>query len=612
MRARAGPLIADLDGADVRYVKIGCVEIVRRLTMLVRDENWGTVRPTISNRRLDVDSDRFCLSYDARNVDDARGIDFSWRGEIVGGPGPMVSCTFEGVANRSFRFNRIGWCVLHPPTNEGRRVWLQTPQGRIARQLPTHVAPQRVENGLPVALFPPFDELEIDVADGVAARFELDGDLFEIEDQRNWTDASYKTYSTPLSHGFPHVARKHQRFSQVVRLTVTCGERAGSHAPEERAVTVDVGRPIGRLPALGLGARTHLHPLGNTSTALVSDLRLDHLRVDVKLADKSWYEAATLGIRDARSLGTPLELAVVLSRDDGNLAELRELLQRERPALARVLAFRSDEPTSSAETVARVRQALGDAARTPVFGGTDLLFVDLNRFRPRLREVDGVAWPVTATVHADDDTSVAETAAMHGETIRSARRFCGDRPLAVTPITFSGRGNPDPRQSSLFAAGWTVASIRSAAEAGAASVTYFEVAGPCGVIDGDSDGIAFPAYHVLADASEWRSGELLRARSSNPLAVDVLAVDVGGRLSLLVANLTAAPQTCRINGCRSRTVELRRLDEHSFRLACADPVAFRTRTEQADAGDSLELELSPFATIRIDSPATDGAGTSRD
>jgi len=25
-----------------------------------------------------------------------------------------------------------------------------------------------------------------------------------MEDQRNWTDASFKTYSTPLALGFPH------------------------------------------------------------------------------------------------------------------------------------------------------------------------------------------------------------------------------------------------------------------------------------------------------------------------------------------------------------------------------------------------------------------------
>ena len=30
------------------------------------------------------------------------------------------------------------------------------------------------------------------------------GEVFEIEDQRNWTDASYKTYCRPLARPFPY------------------------------------------------------------------------------------------------------------------------------------------------------------------------------------------------------------------------------------------------------------------------------------------------------------------------------------------------------------------------------------------------------------------------
>ena len=31
----------------------------------------------------------------------------------------------------------------------------------------------------------------------------FNGETFEMEDQRNWTDASFKTYCTPLSLPYP-------------------------------------------------------------------------------------------------------------------------------------------------------------------------------------------------------------------------------------------------------------------------------------------------------------------------------------------------------------------------------------------------------------------------
>ena len=32
----------------------------------------------------------------------------------------------------------------------------------------------------------------------------MEGDTFEMEDQRNWTDASYKTYVRPLALPWPY------------------------------------------------------------------------------------------------------------------------------------------------------------------------------------------------------------------------------------------------------------------------------------------------------------------------------------------------------------------------------------------------------------------------
>ena len=43
-----------------------------------------------------------------------------------------------------------------------------------------------------------------------------------MEDQRNWTDASFKTYCTPLARPFPVPVQAGDRVDQRVALTVNC------------------------------------------------------------------------------------------------------------------------------------------------------------------------------------------------------------------------------------------------------------------------------------------------------------------------------------------------------------------------------------------------------
>ena len=75
-----------------------------------------------------------------------------------------------------------------------------------------------------------------------------------MEDQRNWSDASYKTYVRPLARPWPYTLPKGEKVPQAVRLDVT-GNAAGGRRPEtaSRPVRVTLGKESGRLPAIGLG-----------------------------------------------------------------------------------------------------------------------------------------------------------------------------------------------------------------------------------------------------------------------------------------------------------------------------------------------------------------------
>ena len=109
---RAGPLAARLEGIDLRYVRVGGVEVVRRLFVAVRDNAWGTIPPRVSGLEVEEDADSFRIEFEA--LHEAGDLRFRWRGTLVGEADGSLDCLLDGVAETDFDYNRIGFCVLHP------------------------------------------------------------------------------------------------------------------------------------------------------------------------------------------------------------------------------------------------------------------------------------------------------------------------------------------------------------------------------------------------------------------------------------------------------------------------------------------------------------------
>src|SRR5262249_38949073 len=209
---RAGTLSCLLDGIDLRYVCNGDDELVRRLFVAVRDEAWGTVAPQIRDLQVEDGGDSFCVSFDA--LHESGELRFRWRGLLAGTADGVLECRMDGRAGTDFRFCRIGFCVLHPRELAGSRYRAHGPNGEVAGTLPAAIGVKGFAEGTLWPLFPSYDRIELG-----GARFEFEGDLFEMEDQRNWTDASFKTYSTPITLGWPHEAAAGQTIVQSVRLS---------------------------------------------------------------------------------------------------------------------------------------------------------------------------------------------------------------------------------------------------------------------------------------------------------------------------------------------------------------------------------------------------------
>ena len=229
----------------------------------------GTLIPEqLVNVEVDVKEDSFYIGYVARYTDDSEGINFTVSGSISGFSDSILKWHVEGEAESVFKRNRIGFCVLHPASAAGTPCQVTYENGEFESSVfPVLISPDQ-----------PFKKLKSITYNGVICEFE--GDVFEMEDQRNWTDASFKTYCTPLSLPFPVEL---SQGDQVVQ-TLTFSATDGCHKKLARGVEFGKCR-LGNLIPTG----QHLADIGwiynsklsEDELAIARKLPRGHLRVDV-------------------------------------------------------------------------------------------------------------------------------------------------------------------------------------------------------------------------------------------------------------------------------------------------------------------------------------------
>jgi D-apionolactonase len=533
-RIALGPLEMLLADGDVRYVRIGGVEVLRRIYVGVRDERWGTIAGVLSKVKCGEEGGRWRASYTSEHQ---RGeVDFVWNGSVeavVSGTGLCVTFRMDGEARSSFRTNRTGICVLHPIARcAGRPCEIEHADGsREQGQFPELIAPHQPFTNIRSMVHEPAAGMRVEVA--------FEGEIFETEDQRNWSDGSFKTYCRPLAMGFPYELKAGERVRQAVHV------RVAGPVPERKVENaIRIGGDVGPLPAIGIQAGP-----GQDWQASENLARLRQLRVFL-------HDSGSM----AEAMGVPIHVA----------------WHCPAPAAASrhpvvMIVYSEGRPFAGVEDVKLVQER--HAPHVPasaIGGGTVGNFTELNRNRPPAGSMPALSWPINPQVHATDDLSLIENLQGQGDTVRTARSFAPAAHLAVGPIILHRRPDPfaagnngaeaeevkgDPRQRMQFGAAWTLVSIKRLAEAGADSLTYYETTGPFGVMDG---GEVFPLYHVLEAVGEMTGARVLACESSDELAFDALALRRGKRLRVMVACLKDEPVQVAVRGLPdgARVVEL--------------------------------------------------------
>ena len=241
-------------------------EICRGINFLYRDEGWGTPPLVLESSevvRHPVTSEAESVAW--TSIVDLKGspiISFdvvvSVRAAACDSGAPSLSVDVTGHILKPCATSRFGFVVLHPLTNlVGEPVDVIRADGSAdAAVFPVSIPPDEV--------FTDIAGLEHAVAPGSAARvaFSFAGaELYEMEDQRQWLDGSYKTYFRPLSQTpLPYPLSPGDTVRQAVGLTISNpspdGAAAAEDAPTATAPAVILGGLLpaaAPLPKIGVG-----------------------------------------------------------------------------------------------------------------------------------------------------------------------------------------------------------------------------------------------------------------------------------------------------------------------------------------------------------------------
>ena len=571
---KAGGFEVELDCGNLRHVRIAGTEAIRAVSFIVRDRNWGTYTPSMTGLDVDQRDDGFSVGYAAEVLDGDRR--FRFRATIEGRADRIIFSA-EGETPSGFETCRTGFVVLHPLAGvAGEKVTVEHVDGTMAeRRFPDLIDPVQPMSDLRA--------LTHTIAPGVRVTCRMEGDTFEMEDQRNWCDASFKTYVRPLSRPWPYRIAPDEGLRQSVTLTVAGEIRPRASATE---TVVSIGETIGLAPKLGLGLDpsevkstqrllSRLADLGPAILVCHFDPRRSHDKAVLEemasiagaLGAEPWLEAV---IADAQ--GFEAEIAALGAMVEALGSPFRSVLLTPAADLKSTTPGQPWPPAPPPGAFYRAARSAFPSVR--VGGGMASSFTELNRKRPPLDDLDFVGFTTMSLIHAADDKSIIQGLEALPAIARSARAIAGRLPVVVGPSSIGLRLNPygaaplpnpdnkrlpmalnDPRHRGQLGAAWALAYYARLATAGIEAVMLGSTTGPFGMVHTeqawptpgfDREGMPYPICTTLQALSRLSGQTLRRVTVSNPVLIEAVAAEGRSGRELILANLTDSDQQVRL------------------------------------------------------------------
>ncbi|TPL01044.1 MULTISPECIES: hypothetical protein [unclassified Mesorhizobium] len=567
VRLRAGPLSADFVNGNLRSIRHGGIEVLRAIAYIVRDRDWGTYEPVLADLEIEQADDRFSVRYSA-SCEAPGGSRLGFRATIEGHADGRLSFDVGALPENDFETNRCGFCILHPIAGlAGSPVKVEHTDGTI------------VDTKLPLLIDPwqPFKDMRAithNVRPGVSAECRMEGDVFEMEDQRNWSDASYKTYVRPLALPWPYVLPAGQPMRQTISLRITGGSKETAAATGAEPVRIEPGETGAKLPDVGVVIYPEDVEAALDKLPLLKRLGPQQLLLHYDPTRGHGLDALQAHARLIAAYPAATTLECVVACAGGLDAELSGVAEMVRRAGLRLDAIavspsvdRQSTPPGSTwpdcppleDVYAAARRAFPDLR---LGGGMFSYFTELNRKRVPAGALDFITHCTCPIVHAADDLSVMQSLEALPFITGSTRAIYGAKPYRIGPSTIPMRQNPyggatkdnsggqriamanrDPRHAGLFAAAWTIGYAARVVPAGLEMLTLSSFTGSFGLLaaagEPAEEGTPRPIFHAVQGLAALAGHTHVAVRLSDDRVAALAGHSPAGLTTAWLANITS-------------------------------------------------------------------------
>jgi len=472
--------ILDSSNGSLREITVGGSCQVYRIFSAFRDSAWGTPQPVID------------LVEESENMVVLRG-DYASAGyglittTTVTMEASSLRVEYRAEATQAITRTRLGLCVLLPAALAGSWITATDINGNSnIIQLPVLIEPHKLCTDVArIGYETSRNKVQID----------FEGDVFEMEDQRNWTDFSYKLYSTPLTIPYPVHLPAGTIVEQAVSIKMFPGSSPTTESRERMGTPITLlnrknkvlfTKSVPVLPQIG----TRVGPDINGPVALP----VDFVRIDLLSQLTSAQVASALTVAGNLAVHLYEWNQALLSR------RIRKLFERHQIARHTVGNLVSGQLTAPAAS-----HSLG-----PALVGTDGTFAQLNRARPTMPAGAAVAIAVSPQFHDFDDRTILDNLFGLRAVFNSIAVLYPGIPVEISLMELTPHFNPaaggreqnartriaDPRLQTEFALTWAFAAFCEASAAGVEAVCLFDSSGLHGLFQ---NGAPLPAARMVVD-----------------------------------------------------------------------------------------------------------------